>query len=184
MDKALRERIEIIVTGIVTMAICWFALPFAWHLIEINGETLGGWRYLLYALVIFSGFCFVIMTGVALIFVLGWLFQEIAHFLGWVWKCIVHMELRPYTTVVTEDAREKREQIRRRKQRKDFLAKPRTPEQEEAYQRGYAEGHDEGYKWGVPESRKRGFQDGYSGYHRIERIISDMEEGVEYERAI
>lgn len=179
MDKVLRDKFKDTIIVTIVLAGGWYAFPSIWDKISINSDVLGGWRFLLYAFLLLVGFCWLLATVITVFLVLSWIFRETLHLLNTLWKCIVHFELRPYTTLTTQHARETREKERRRQKRKEFLSMPMSIEQKNEYQRGYAETYDEGFKKGQKEGKERGFTDGYSGRNGLGIFLSEIEEREE-----
>lgn len=184
MDEALKTRLKEFLLFLGILLGAYFAIPEIWEQISVHSYSLGGWRYLLYFLVICM-FLTTLVAGVVFIIREGmWILKETIHFLGTVWKSIIHGEIREYTTLVTQDARELEEKKRRCRQRKEFLLQQRTEEENNEYELAYGKFFQEGIKIGREEGEKLGYADGYNNLSRLDNVIDRMKEGESYGRII
>ncbi len=182
MNEALRKKLRDFVTCCVILIGAYWVLPELWDQISLHSYQLGGWRFILYFIVICL---YLALISFGLIFAITegfWLLKEIIHFLGVIWKSIVHGEIQSYTSLVSQNAMELAELQRRNQQRKDFISQEMNIEQRTLFQNAYNEFYKKGFDLGTREGESIGYTDGYRNNMRLDTIVKRLESGENYER--
>lgn len=175
MSKELRQAIINGASTILASCLGWGILYSAYLGIEHFSVELGGWRYLLYFITVICWLVLVITTVVTLGGIALGIIKEGFHFLGWILGCAIHFKISPYVSIPATKAYEAR--IKEEMQQKEINEKNRrvklrikfldgiTAEQEERYNKGFDDTHQQGIQDGLIAGKKIGYDDGYN--HRI-----------------